>query len=192
MMSPQTLMSSPVVLWAQFDRWHGLQRAGSAGPDHPAELLRVSGTACTRSVLTASFIVIVANSWVSDRRGRRPEHILFGLAIVATGFIILATVKKSVGGRYVGILLMGTTSLYIYSEANCVACTNSAVAPLLAFRTTTVSGATATAVASAGIAAFANISGPSQGVQLQPADEQASPLRSYTAPGRLRSTFLPL
>ena len=42
------------------------------------------------------------------------------------------------------------------------ACTNSAVAPLLAFRTTTVSGASATAVASAGIAAFANLSGMSK------------------------------
>jgi dipeptide/tripeptide permease len=58
-------------------------------------------------LLTFRFIVIVANAWVSDRRGRRPEHILFGLALVAIGFIILATVKESVGGRYVGILLMG-------------------------------------------------------------------------------------
>ncbi|WWC92457.1 uncharacterized protein L201_007415 [Kwoniella dendrophila CBS 6074] len=91
------------------------------------------------------FIVIVANSWLSDRRGRRPEHILFGLGIIAIGFILLATIKHSVGGRYVGILL--------------IACTNSAVAPLLAMRTSTVSGASATAVASAGIAAFANISG---------------------------------
>ncbi|WWC60239.1 uncharacterized protein I303_102805 [Kwoniella dejecticola CBS 10117] len=91
------------------------------------------------------FIVIVANSWWSDRRGRRPEHILGALLIIAIGFILLATVKTSVGGRYVGILL--------------IACTNSAVAPLLALRTSTVSGASATAVASAGIAAFANISG---------------------------------
>ncbi|WVW87147.1 hypothetical protein I302_109204 [Kwoniella bestiolae CBS 10118] len=91
------------------------------------------------------FIVIVANSWLSDRRGRRPEHIIGGLALIAIGFILLAIVKSSVGGRYVGILL--------------IACTNSAVAPLLAMRTSTVSGASATAVASAGIAAFANISG---------------------------------
>ncbi|WWC95607.1 hypothetical protein V866_002472 [Kwoniella sp. B9012] len=91
------------------------------------------------------FIVIVGNSWLSDKRGRRPEHVLGGLLVIAVGFILLATVKTSVGGRYVGILL--------------IACTNSAVAPLLAMRTSTVSGASATAVASAGIAAFANISG---------------------------------
>nr|XP_019003520.1 uncharacterized protein I203_03663 [Kwoniella mangroviensis CBS 8507]OCF66981.1 hypothetical protein I203_03663 [Kwoniella mangroviensis CBS 8507] len=76
--------------------------------------------------------------------GRRPENILGGLLLSAVGSILLAKVKTSVGGRYVGALLN--------------ACTNWAVAPLLAMRTSTVYGASATAVASAGITAFANLS----------------------------------
>lgn len=51
-------------------------------------------------------LVILGNAWWSDRRARRPEHILGGLAIISIGFVLLATVNN-VGARYVGILLIG-------------------------------------------------------------------------------------
>ncbi|OCF62006.1 hypothetical protein L486_01672 [Kwoniella mangroviensis CBS 10435] len=96
-----------------------------------------------------SALVDIATIWALDfwlfaLTGRRPENILGGLLLSAVGSILLAKVKTSVGGRYVGALLN--------------ACTNWAVAPLLAMRTSTVYGASATAVASAGITAFVNLS----------------------------------
>jgi hypothetical protein len=64
------------------------------------------------------------------------KHIIFGLAFVAVGYVILATVTN-VGGRYVGICM--------------IACTNMAVIPFLAYRTATVTGATSTAIATGGV-----------------------------------------
>lgn len=83
-----------------------------------------------------AFIVIIANSYWSDRRRERPMHILGGIAFVAIGYLLLATVNVS-GGRYVGVFL--------------IACTNAAVMPLVAYRTATVKGATSTAIATGGV-----------------------------------------
>lgn len=61
--------------------------------------------------------VIIANSWHSDRTKERSLHILFGTAIVMTGYLLLAVVRHW-GVRYVGVFL--------------IACTNAAVMPLCA------------------------------------------------------------
>jgi hypothetical protein len=55
--------------------------------------------------------------------------------------VLLASVTNW-GVRYLGVFF--------------IACTNSAVIPFLAFRTATVSGATATAIATGGLIALAN------------------------------------
>ena len=48
-------------------------------------------------------------------------------------------------GRYIGVFM--------------IACTNSAVIPFIAYRTATVTGATATGIATGGVIAIANIAG---------------------------------
>ncbi|TNY17115.1 phthalate transporter [Rhodotorula diobovata] len=89
-------------------------------------------------------IVIIANSWHSDRTKERSLHILFGTAIVMTGYLLLAVVRHW-GVRYVGVFL--------------IACTNAAVMPFLALRTATVTGSTSTAIATGGVIAFSNSAG---------------------------------
>lgn len=89
-------------------------------------------------------IVIVANSIWSDKRRERITHALGGLVLIGLGYILLAATSQ-VAPRMVGVFL--------------IACTNAAVIPFLAFRLSTVSGSTATAIASGGTIAFANLGG---------------------------------
>ncbi|KAM0746370.1 major facilitator superfamily transporter [Meredithblackwellia eburnea MCA 4105] len=91
-----------------------------------------------------AFFVIIGNSWHSDRTKERPMHIIAGAALVAIGYILLATVK-GVAGRYIGVLF--------------IACTNAAVIPFVAYRTATVTGSVATAIATGGVIAIANTAG---------------------------------
>ncbi|KAI8803807.1 major facilitator superfamily domain-containing protein [Cladochytrium replicatum] len=91
------------------------------------------------------FIIIVANSFHSDKTKERSRHILGGLALTSLGYLLLATVSNNIPVRYIGVLL--------------IACTNSAVIPFIAHRTRTVSGSTATALATGGMIAIANIGG---------------------------------
>ena len=103
----------------------------------------------TRHTLTArypqfAFFIIIGNAWSSDRLKERPRHILAGLTLVTTGYILLAA-TSNVPTRFVGLCF--------------IACTNAAVIPFLALRTATVSGATASAIATGGIIAIANSAG---------------------------------
>ncbi|GAA5941232.1 uncharacterized protein JCM15063_006409 [Sporobolomyces koalae] len=91
-----------------------------------------------------AFFVIIGNSWHSDRTKERPLHVLFGCALVATGYLILAVVKHW-GVRYMGVFF--------------IACTNAAVIPMVAYRASTVKGTTATAIATGGIVAISNSAG---------------------------------
>ncbi|GAA5945123.1 hypothetical protein JCM10213_001565 [Rhodosporidiobolus nylandii] len=92
-----------------------------------------------------AFIVIIGNAWVSDKRKERPTHILGGTALVMVGYLLLATVKHSWGVRFLAVFF--------------IACTNASVVPFLAFRTATVTGSTATAIATGGVIAFSNSAG---------------------------------
>lgn len=91
-----------------------------------------------------AFCIIIANAWHSDRTQERPRHILAGLALVMTGYLLLATVTHN-GVRYLGVML--------------IACTNAAVVPFVALRTATVEGATATGLATSAMIAFSNSAG---------------------------------
>ncbi|GAA5849057.1 hypothetical protein JCM8547_006428 [Rhodosporidiobolus lusitaniae] len=90
------------------------------------------------------FFVIIANAWWSDRRKQRTHHILAGIALVAAGYLLIG-IATAPGVRYVGVFF--------------IACTNAAVMPFLAWRTATVTGATATGLATAFIVAISNSSG---------------------------------
>lgn len=89
-------------------------------------------------------IIILANCIHSDYSKERIRHALAGLALVGSGYLILALVKNWIG-RYVAVFL--------------IACTNSAVMPFLAHRTATVSGSTATALATGVTIAISNCGG---------------------------------
>lgn len=89
-------------------------------------------------------IVIIGNSIWSDKRRERCVHALGALMLIGLGYILLAA-TRDVAPRLVGLFF--------------IACTNAAVMPFLAFRLSTVSGATATAIASGGTIAFANLGG---------------------------------
>ncbi|KAF2133623.1 MFS transporter-like protein [Dothidotthia symphoricarpi CBS 119687] len=89
-------------------------------------------------------IIILTNCLHSDYSKERIRHALAGLALVGTGYLILALVTNWIG-RYVAVFL--------------IACTNSAVMPFLAHRTATVSGSTATALATGVTIAISNCGG---------------------------------
>ncbi|KAN0062048.1 hypothetical protein ACQY0O_006043 [Thecaphora frezii] len=89
-------------------------------------------------------IVIVINSMWSDRRRERCLHALGGLLLIGVGYVLLAATTQ-IGPRLVGVFFISAT--------------NAAVIPFLAFRLSTVSGSTATAIASGGTIAFANLGG---------------------------------
>jgi MFS family permease len=89
-------------------------------------------------------IIILSNCLHSDYSRERIRHALAGLALVGTGYLLLALVKNWIG-RYVAVFL--------------IACTNSAVMPFLAHRTATVSGSTATALATGVTIAISNCGG---------------------------------
>ncbi|PNS19220.1 hypothetical protein CAC42_2397 [Sphaceloma murrayae] len=91
-----------------------------------------------------ALIIIVGNCLHSDKTKERIRHTLAGLVFVGTGYLLLAVVTNW-GVRYFAVFL--------------IACTNAAVLPFLAHRTATVSGSTATALATGGIIALANCGG---------------------------------
>lgn len=90
------------------------------------------------------FCAIVGNSYWSDKRRQRTQHILGATAFVMVGWILLAAVDAT-GGRLVGVFM--------------VACTNSAIIPFVGYLSASYSGATASGTAMAGVIAIANISG---------------------------------
>lgn len=89
-------------------------------------------------------IIIVSNAIHSDYSKERIGHSLAGLVLVGTGYLLLALLTNWIG-RYVAVFM--------------IACTNAAVMPFLAHRTATVSGSTATALATGVTIAFSNCGG---------------------------------
>jgi len=89
-------------------------------------------------------IIIISNAMHSDYSKERIGHALGGLTLVGTGYLLLALLTNWIG-RYVAVFL--------------IACTNAAVMPFLAHRTATVSGSTATALATGVTIAFSNCGG---------------------------------
>lgn len=89
-------------------------------------------------------LIILSNCLHSDYSRERIRHALAGLVLVGTGYLLLALVTNWIG-RYVAVFL--------------IACTNSAVMPFLAHRTATVSGSTATALATGVTIAISNCGG---------------------------------
>ena len=91
-----------------------------------------------------ALIIIISNCLHSDFTKERTKHVIAGLIFVSTGYLLLAVLTNWIG-RYVAVFM--------------IACTNAAVLPFLAHRTATVSGSTATALATGGIIAIANCGG---------------------------------
>lgn len=89
-------------------------------------------------------IVIIGNCLHSDRTKERSRHIIGALVFVSIGYLLLAVVNNW-GARYFAVCI--------------IACTNAAVLPFVAHRTATVSGSTATALATGGMIAVANTGG---------------------------------
>lgn len=89
-------------------------------------------------------VVIIGVCLSSDRTKERSRHILGALAWVAMGYLLLAVVRNW-GARYFAVCV--------------IACTNAAVLPFVAHRTATVSGSTATALATGGMIAISNCGG---------------------------------
>jgi len=91
-----------------------------------------------------ALIIIISNAMHSDYSKERIYHALGGLTLVGTGYLLLALLTNWIG-RYVAVFM--------------IACTNAAVMPFLAHRTATVSGSTATALATGVTIAFSNCGG---------------------------------
>lgn len=91
-----------------------------------------------------ALLVILGNCLHSDYSKERIRHALGAIFFVGSGYLILALVKNWVG-RYVAVFM--------------IACTNAAVMPFLAHRTATVSGSTATALATGVTIAISNCGG---------------------------------
>lgn len=91
-----------------------------------------------------ALIIIIGNCLHSDHTKERTKHVIAGLIFVSTGYLLLAVVTNW-RVRFFATFL--------------IACTNAAVLPFLAHRTATVSGSTATALATGGIIALANCGG---------------------------------
>lgn len=89
-------------------------------------------------------IIIITNCLHSDYSKERIGHSLAGLVLVGTGYLLLALLTNWIG-RYVAVFM--------------IACTNAAVMPFLAHRTATVSGSTATALATGVTIAISNCGG---------------------------------
>ncbi|TIC18759.1 MFS general substrate transporter [Wallemia mellicola] len=91
-------------------------------------------------------LVIILNSFLSDKLKHRPGFILIGISMVFIGYLVLA-VESSLIGRMAAVFL--------------IASTNAAVMPFLAYRLETVKfrNATATGLASSGTIAISNCSG---------------------------------
>jgi predicted MFS family arabinose efflux permease len=91
-----------------------------------------------------ALIIILSNCIHSDYSRERIRHALAALVLVGTGYLLLALLKNWIA-RYVAVFL--------------IACTNAAVMPFLAHRTATVSGSTATALATGVTIAISNCGG---------------------------------
>jgi hypothetical protein len=102
-----------------------------------------------------ALIIIISNAMHSDYSKERIYHALGGLTLVGTGYLLLALLTNWIG-RYVAVFM--------------IACTNAAVMPFLAHRTATVSGSTATALATGVTIAFSNCGGISAPFLLPKAD----------------------
>ncbi|KAH7132288.1 MFS transporter-like protein [Dendryphion nanum] len=120
-------------------------------------------------------LIIVGNCLHSDFSKERIRHALAGLFLVGTGYLLLAVVKNWIG-RYVAVFL--------------IACTNSAVMPFLAHRTATVSGSTATALATGVTIAFSNTGGISAPFLFPSKNGPNYPMGNWTVFAMLCSTFL--
>ncbi|KAJ4291684.1 hypothetical protein N0V90_009579 [Kalmusia sp. IMI 367209] len=120
-------------------------------------------------------IIIVGNCLHSDFSKERIRHSLAGLFLVGTGYLLLAVVKNWIG-RYVAVFL--------------IACTNAAVMPFLAHRTATVSGSTATALATGVTIAFSNTGGISAPFLFPSGDGPNYPMGNWTVFAMLCATFL--
>ncbi|TIA88209.1 hypothetical protein E3P99_02747 [Wallemia hederae] len=94
-----------------------------------------------------ALLVIILNSYASDKLKHRPGFILLGIAVIFVGYLVLAVERESLTGRMAAVYL--------------IACTNAAVMPFLAYRLETVKfrNATATGLASSGTIAISNCSG---------------------------------
>lgn len=91
-----------------------------------------------------ALVIIVGNAIHSDYSKERIGHAMGALVLVGTGYLLLAVLTNWIG-RYVAVFL--------------IACTNAAVMPFLAHRTATVSGSTATALATGVTIAISNCGG---------------------------------
>ncbi|KAF2028220.1 MFS transporter-like protein [Setomelanomma holmii] len=120
-------------------------------------------------------LIILSNCIHSDYSRERIRHALAGLALVGSGYLILALVKNWIG-RYVAVFL--------------IACTNSAVMPFLAHRTATVSGSTATALATGVTIAISNCGGIGAPFLSPSTDGPNYPMGNWTVFGMLCTTFL--
>ncbi|KIE00143.1 MFS transporter, partial [Metarhizium majus ARSEF 297] len=91
-----------------------------------------------------AMVIVIGTCIHSDKTKERSRHILGALGFLATGYLLLAVVSQR-GVRYFAICI--------------IACTNAAVLPFVAYRTATVQGSTATALATGGMMAIANCAG---------------------------------
>jgi len=120
-------------------------------------------------------LIILGNCLHSDYSRERIRHALAGLVLVGTGYLLLAVVTNWIG-RYVAVFL--------------IACTNSAVMPFLAHRTATVSGSTATALATGVTIAISNCGGISAPFLFPSTDGPNYPMGNWTVFAMLCVTFL--
>lgn len=120
-------------------------------------------------------LIILGNCLHSDYSKERIRHALAALAFVGTGYLLLAVLTNWIG-RYVAVFL--------------IACTNSAVMPFLAHRTATVSGSTATALATGVTIAISNCGGISAPFLFPSTDGPNYPMGNWTVFGMLCATFL--
>lgn len=120
-------------------------------------------------------LIILGNCLHSDHSRERIRHALAGLVLVGTGYLLLALLKNWIG-RYVAVFM--------------IACTNSAVMPFLAHRTATVSGSTATALATGVTIAISNCGGISAPFLFPSTDGPNYPMGNWTVFGMLCATFL--
>ncbi|KAH8702939.1 MFS transporter-like protein [Phaeosphaeriaceae sp. PMI808] len=121
-----------------------------------------------------ALVIILSNCLHSDYSKERIRHALAGLVLVGTGYLLLALVKNWIG-RYIAVFL--------------IACTNSAVMPFLAHRTATVSGSTATALATGVTIAISNCGGISAPFLFPSTNGPNYPMGNWTVFSMLCATF---
>jgi len=94
----------------------------------------------------ASFCLTLFISFNSDKTGERPLHILSGMILVVIGWFMLVFIPQNLpGARYFAFFIV----------VNALA----PILPLLAWRTTFVTGASDTAIATAATVMFGNLGG---------------------------------